>query len=451
MSVTIVAKSDPNVKKNNAKVALVLAGGAVSGGAYTLAGLKALNDLMVNRDVTDFDIFVGLSAGAFLAAPIAHGIGVEELLKSIDGRGSRFSQLKPLDFYSPNLSEFVSKPLHLVFDSMTMLPRFAVKFLSNVVNPEHQYPQALLKFLRRPNWKNADNYMKTLVRMTLASTNVPSPLSYLPAGIFDNRPLERYLRENFERNNRKNDFNELYFRRRKELYITALNLDTAERAIFGHDEDTSLSISEAVQASTALPGFFKPARIRGVDYLDGGVTTTANIDVAVEHGADLVIVFNPFRPFVNKLLVRFYKDLGTYVPDKPYLGDGGALAVLNQAFRTLLHFRLHHALKRFEQDPHFKGDIILIEPDLYDINFFEINPIAFWDRAKAAEHGFVSVKEAFDTNYSAMKRVLNSYGIETTMVFVEEDCRKIQGTPYDETVISILGKERIKRDIRLAM
>ena len=38
-----------------------------------------------------------------------------------------------------------------------------------------------------------------------------------------------------------------------ELYIVAMNLDTAERVVFGHDEDTSLTISEAVQASTALP------------------------------------------------------------------------------------------------------------------------------------------------------------------------------------------------------
>src|SRR2546430_7648102 len=77
-----------------------------------------------------------------------------------------------------------------------------------------------------------------------------------------------------------------------------MNLDTAERVVFGHDEDTSLIISEEVQASTALPGFYKPARIKGVDYVDGGVRRTANIDVAIEHGAELVICYNPFRPFL---------------------------------------------------------------------------------------------------------------------------------------------------------
>jgi NTE family protein len=451
MGITFVQKSDLSVRKNNPKIALVLAGGAISGGAYMLAGLKALNNLMVNKDVTDFDIFVGLSAGALVSAPIAHGISVEELLKSIDGRSTRFSQLKPLDFYNPNIAELVAKPLHFLFDMATVAPRFAVNFLSNAFNPEQNYFAALWQVVRHPNWRSLDNLMKVVVRMTMASTKLSGPLTYMPAGLFDNRPLESYIRENFEANNRKNDFAELYFRRRKELYITALNLDTADRVVFGHDEDGTLTISEAVQASTALPGFFKPARIRGTDYLDGGITTTANLDVAIEHGADLIIAYNPFRPFHNKQLVRFYKDVGTYLADKPYISDGGALAVLNQAFRALLHYRLQHALKRYDQDPRFKGDIILIEPDIYDVQFFDMNPIAFWERGKAAEHGFVSVKESLDAHYPDVKKILNSYGIETTMVFVEEDARKIQSTPYDETVISILGKERIKRDIRLAM
>ncbi len=297
MGITLVQKSDLSLPKKNAKIALVLSGGAISGGSYTLAGLKALNNLMVNKDVTDFDIFVGLSAGAFLAAPLAYGVTIEELLKSIDGRSTRFSQLKPLDFYNPNISEFVSKPLQLLFDSATMLPRFSIKFLSNMFNPEHRYLASLFKFLRKPNWQNTDQLIKIIVRMTAASSKMPATLSYLPSGIFDNRPLERYIRKNFEANGRKNDFEELFFRRRKELYITALELDRAEHVIFGHDEDSSLTISEAVQASTAIPGFYKPARIKGHDYLDGGITTTANVDVAVSHGADLVIVYNPFRPF----------------------------------------------------------------------------------------------------------------------------------------------------------
>ena len=63
MGITIVQKSDLSKKKVNAKVALVLAGGAITGGTFKVGGLKALNDFLVNRKVTDFDIYVGISAG----------------------------------------------------------------------------------------------------------------------------------------------------------------------------------------------------------------------------------------------------------------------------------------------------------------------------------------------------------------------------------------------------
>jgi NTE family protein len=128
-----------------------------------------------------------------------------------------------------------------------------------------------------------------------------------------------------------------------------MNLDTAERVVFGHDEDTSLSISEAVRASTALPGFYKPARIRGIDYVDGGVRRTANIDVAIEHGADLVICYNPFRPFSNP--VRRVERNGTYRIEGRPLADSGVLTVVDQMFRTLLHSCLQYGLRQYQDDP----------------------------------------------------------------------------------------------------
>src|SRR5499426_3230183 len=109
MGLTIVHKSDLSVRKRNPRVALVLAGGAVSGGAYKLGGLKALDDFLVNRKTTDFDIYVGLSAGAFLAAPLAGGITPPEMLRSLEGSSEDFTELKALDFYQLNYREFAEK------------------------------------------------------------------------------------------------------------------------------------------------------------------------------------------------------------------------------------------------------------------------------------------------------------------------------------------------------
>src|SRR5262249_42128644 len=157
------------------------------------------------------------------------------------------------------------------------------------------------------------------------------------------------IRKAFAARGLPNSFGVLHRERGKELYIVAMNLDTAERVVFGHDEDSALTISEAVQASTALPGFFKPARIKGVDYIAGGVRRTANIDVAIEHGADLIVCYNPFRPFNNPVLPgkRRRGELGTP------LADYGMLAVLNQVFRSLLHSRLHLALHQYRENPDF--------------------------------------------------------------------------------------------------
>jgi predicted acylesterase/phospholipase RssA len=451
MGITIVQKSDLTVRKKNAKVALVLAGGAISGGSYKMGGLKALNDLIVNRDVTDFDVFVGLSAGAFIAGPLASGVTVEEMLKSIDGKSDRISQLSPLDFYNPNIGEFIAKPLDLLYDLFTVFPKFAVNATAQFFSADHAFPSAVARFAASPTYKNLDRVMKILVRIIMVSKNVPSLMSYLPSGLFDNRRIEGYVRRNMQRNGLKNTFADVYDRRRKELYITAMNLDTARQEIFGYDENNSLTISEATQASTALPIFYKPARIKGVDYVDGGVTTTANINVAVKHGASLIICYNPFRPFENRLLIRWYKELDQYVADKKHLADGGLTAVINQAFRTLLHYRLHSTIQRLEADPNFRGDILLIEPSVDDISFFEINPLAFWERAKAAEHGYLSVKESIGESYPAVKRIFNAYGMETTMLYLQEATGKIASSQADETIIGVLGKENLKRDIRLAM
>ncbi|MDP8225592.1 MAG: patatin-like phospholipase family protein [Candidatus Lernaella stagnicola] len=451
MGITIVQKSDLSIRKKNAKTALVLAGGAVSGGAYKLGGLKALTDLMINRDIIDFEMFVGLSAGALIACPICTGISPEEVLKSLDGRSDRLSQLKPLDFYNPNISEFIQKPLELTFDLATTLPRFGINFLSMLFSSDKKFWGHVSDFVFSPSYKNFDNLVKILVRIAAASQSIPTITDYIPSGIFENSRLEAYIRHNLEANHVKNDFVDLYHRQRKELYITATKLDTGERVVFGHDENCALTISEAIQASTALPGFYKPARIKGIDYVDGAVAATANIDVAVEHGASLVICYNPFRPLENRLVVQWYKEIDQYITDKPHLAAGGMVAVINQVFRMLLHHRLHQAMRYYAQDPNFMGDIILIEPGINDVQFFEMNPVAFWQRAKAAERGFLSVKQSLEEQYPMLKKILGSYGIETSMVHIEEDARKMESTPNDEAVIGVLGKERLKRDIKLVM
>jgi predicted acylesterase/phospholipase RssA len=247
-----------------------------------------------------------------------------------------------------------------------------------------------------------------------------------------------------------NTFKALFQARRRELYIVAMNLDSAERVVFGHDEDSSLSISESVQASTALPGFYRPARIRGIDYVDGGVRRTANIDVAIDHGADLIVCYNPFRPFSNRVIRKYDPQKDDYVAEGPQLADHGMLSILNQVLRTLLHSRLQLGLRQYQDDPNFRGDIILIEPSEKDSDFFQMSPLAFWERRRAAQHGYVSVTQSIDTHYDMIRRILESYGILMTRKTVNEGMERMANAESPEEASAFLMRDVPSRSISVA-
>jgi predicted acylesterase/phospholipase RssA len=449
MGITIVQKSDLSVRKPDAKVALVLAGGAVTGGAFKAGGLKALDDLLVNRKTTDFDVYVGLSAGAFLAAPLAAGISPAEMIRSLEGASEKFMTFRARDFYSPNLREFVEKPLRYLIDLATFVPGSILDLVAATPKLAEELRSPLSDYVRRPTFRNLRGLFDPVMRTLLEAREFPFPLDYVPSGIFDNAPLENYLRENIKRNQLSNDFKVLYRLRHRELFIVAMNLDTAERVVFGHDEDSSATISQAVQASTALPGFYKPARIHGVDYVDGGVRRTANIDVAIEHGAELILCYNPFRPIYNRVIPRPTPD-GSYDFEGVPLAVRGLIAVLNQVFRTLLHSRLQYGLREFQANPNFRGDIIVIEPQESDVSFFRMNPLAFWERRVAAEHGYLSVTQSIERQFERVRQILASYGIQLTRRETRERLEKIRTATTEADRSNVLFEDVPRRHISIA-
>jgi predicted acylesterase/phospholipase RssA len=450
MGLTIVHKSDLAARKRNPRIALVLAGGAVTGGAYKLGGLKALDDFLVNRKTTDFDIYVGLSAGAFLAAPLAGGVTPPEMLRSLEGVSEDFTELTALDFYRLNVGEFARKPVEFMVDLLTYAPGVVYDFLVQTPKVLRALEEKLARARRQPSLGNLIDCARPLLDAVGSAREFPFPLAYLPSGLFDNATLERYLRHNIERRGMTNDFRVLYRVRGIELYIVAMNLDTAERVVFGHDEDTSVTISEAVQASTALPGFYKPARIKGVDYVDGGVRRTANLDVAIEHGADLIICYNPFRPFSNRVVRRFVPEQNSYAIEGRPLADQGMLTVLNQVFRTLLHSRLQLGVRQYQDDPNFQGDIILLEPADTDQMFFNMAPLNLWAGRSAGAHGYLSVTETVESHYDLIRQILQSYGVQMTRKEVREGLERLLTSDKSESPDEVLLRDVPKRDLHVA-
>src|SRR5579875_1519154 len=68
-------------RRRRSKTARVLGGGGFTGAVYEIGALRALDLLSVNRTVNQFDVYVGTSAGAFVAAAVANGISPEEMMR----------------------------------------------------------------------------------------------------------------------------------------------------------------------------------------------------------------------------------------------------------------------------------------------------------------------------------------------------------------------------------
>jgi len=410
VGLTLIRKSDGSRPRGKTKVALVLAGGAVSGGAFKVGGLKALDDFLVNRKIADLDLYVGLSAGSVLAVSLAAGVTPDEMVKVLEGTSKRLDQLSPMDLYKPNLREFVERPAKFVYDLLSYAPGVAYEFARQIPRLPKSLGPSVRAFVKKPSYTRAEVVAMKLIEHVSPSREVPALTNHIPTGLFLNKGLERWLRRALERLRLPNEFQAFERKRDCRLYIAACDIDTAERVIFGADENCDLTISEAVQASTALPIFYKPPRLNGVDYMDGGIRNTANIDVAIEKGADLIICYNPFRPFLNR--IDDEQGASHYFAAGRYLSDRGLKVLINQAFRTLLHSRLKHALQRYLADERFQGDILLLEPQEHDAEFFAINPLAFWKRAHAIQEGFESVRVTIEQNYDQLGKLLNRYGLE---------------------------------------
>jgi predicted acylesterase/phospholipase RssA len=77
----------------------------------------------------------------------------------------------------------------------------------------------------------------------------------------------------------------------RRLLITAVDVDSGEFRVF--DRDSGVNLASAVAASCSVPGIFPPVTIDGRRYMDGGMRSIANADLAV--GCDPVLILVPVR------------------------------------------------------------------------------------------------------------------------------------------------------------
>ena len=390
--ITILGKHDPARRAGRrSRIALVLAGGAITGGAYKAGGLRALDEILRRRAatsfrLTDFDLFVGLSAGSVLASALAAGIEADELYRITLGESDRFSPMRPLDFMRPNLREPAERLALLISKSAEVL----ASYVSGLEDPRSGKPFTARQTARK-----------------LASVAA----RIIPTGMFDPNGVRDYLRRQIAALGLPDDFVELERIRGKELYVTSVDINTGSQVVFGPGERyAGVRVSDAVSASCGLPIWYRTVRVknpryrehgerRWLDLADGGVVRTANVGVALRRGADLVIVYNPFTPIHYN------------APDRS-LYEHGAYALSSQLFRTVLGSRLDIGKDKIMLDPSVAADVVYVEPRSEDLDFFMMNPLNFWSKRTAASHGYESVRTALGESYPELCRVFARHGIE---------------------------------------
>ena len=118
----------------------------------------------------------------------------------------------------------------------------------------------------------------------------------LPSGLLDSSGLQEYLAAALKARGLADSFAALP----RELYVVGVDLDTAEAVAFGDRRHRDVPVSRAVQASTALPGLYRPVRIGGRDYVDGGVKKTAHINLAIRRGRRPRRLHQPHRAHAQR-------------------------------------------------------------------------------------------------------------------------------------------------------
>lgn len=311
--------------RDKKKVALVLSGGGIKAAAFHIGVCLALQEKgfkfaggtkeMVrqkfpNEDPMTIRLYVGSSAGAFVATILAAGYSVESLINAFQlGSGTKpsFSKrdldyLKPLgyrDIFALNGSGF----LNLI-------------------------PEGFLK--RSLVTGGIEAMLKNGLKLN---------------GLFSTKGLEKFLRKQALIDN---EFSRLGV----DLFVVATQLNHTRKVIFGNFPEAYKTtttkyinyapISEAVAASTSLPPVFAPYGIPNennkiIYYYDGEIRDTLSSHIAADYGADLVISSYSVQPY------HYTEEMGS-------LHRYGIPVILNQALYQVIQ-------QKIAKNIHYKSNI----------------------------------------------------------------------------------------------
>jgi NTE family protein len=327
--------------------ALVLAGGGIIGMLYEVGVLAALEEAFPPGPFSQhFDLFVGTSAGAVTAAFVANGAQPSEMFRAL-----RDDLDSPFNFRSED-----------VFGTPA----------GNMIQLFTQFARPLLGAV--------GGAIRRGGRARLASM-LADFQAHHPPGFYSTESLERALCARFTALGYAHHFPALP----RPLYVTGVDIDTAERLVFGEDELAEVHICSAVAASCAIPIVFQPIRIGDRDVVDGAVAGAPPIDVAAERGVRHIVYVNPLVPIRNdRGKVCFALDEGGC----GRLRDRGIGWIADQTFRMLLAAQLPAALMAVQA--RYPSLVVQsIEPCPDELPMFLHHAMSFDARRELLDYGYV--------------------------------------------------------------
>ena len=330
------------------RIGLALGGGGVIGGMYEVGALTALEEKLADGG-SGFDIYVGCSSGSVVASLMANGVLASDLYRILD--------------------QDIEDPLNFARGSV-FTPR-------SFRQATRRFGQFFWSFLRSAAMGLRGSIPDLLLRAERA----------LPAGFFVLDELEDFLRRGFASRGLSNSF----LQAPRRLLIPAIDLDRAERVVFGDGDLRDVPISHAVAASSAIPGVFEPYHIGGRDYVDGGVGFSGHADLAAEAGAEIVFVVHPIVP--------------TQVSGGASLRSRGLYAIVEQASRIDGH-KLHQL------------GLDLLSVKYPDTSFFLLEPPCSGPQINGPLMSFEAGRAALRYGYSSTHEWLEEGGADLLRSFM---------------------------------
>ena len=230
-----------------AAIGLVLGAGGLAGHAYEAGVLSAIAD-HTGWDPNHATIIVGTSAGSAVAAYLRAGLSAPDLYRRATGA--------PLSPAGAFLLAGIERP--------TPVPAPPADLARRV--PKPAAPRLLAADLARPWRLRAGRFLAAA-----------APEGRVPTEMIGAR-VRRVHGDRWPA---------------RPTWICALRLNDGARVVFGRDEHPPIDLGTAVQASSAIPGYFAPVSVGSERYVDGGSHSPTNADVLVGTGLDTVIVVSP--------------------------------------------------------------------------------------------------------------------------------------------------------------